>query len=133
MHRAGFALHGNIQHRFGRQRQRRTGFTGHGQQGDRFFLQARDDEVQLFGRAGVGDKQHHVTAFNHPQIAVQGFSRVHEERRCPGARQRCGNFFADVAGLADPGDNHFAFTLDDGVGGADKIVAQPFRQAAGLL
>ncbi len=58
-------------------------------------------------------------------------SAGHEERRCPGV--------ASVAAIlpmwpdsADPGDNHFAFTLDDGVGGADKIVAQPFRQAAGL-
>ncbi|MNP31994.1 hypothetical protein D3C76_1251460 [compost metagenome] len=56
-----------------------------------------------------------------------------EERRRAGAGERGSNFFADMAGFPDARDNHFAFALDDGIGRANKIVAQPFRQSAGFL
>ena len=133
MHRTGFALNGNIQRCLGGQRQGRAGFPGHRQQGDRFFLQAWNNEIQLFRRTGVGDKQHHVAALNHSQIAVQRFGRVHEEGRGAGAGQRRGNLFADMAGFTDARHDHFAFAVDNGVGRADKILAQTFRQAAGFL
>ncbi len=56
VHRAGFAFNGDIQHRVGCQRQRRIRFAGHRQQHDRFLLQTRDEVIQLFGAAGIGDK-----------------------------------------------------------------------------
>ncbi len=65
MHRAGFAFDGDIQYRFCRQRQRIAIFRSSPAAGSLFF-QTRNDEIQLFGAAGVRDKQHHVTTIKHP-------------------------------------------------------------------
>ena len=58
---------------------------------------------------------------------------MHEERRGAGAGEGRGNLFADMAGFTDARHDHFTFAVDNGVGGADKILAQTFRQAAGFL
>ena len=133
MHRAGLALHGDIQHRFCRQRQRRGGFAGHRQQRNAFFFQPRHDEIQLFRATGVGDKQHHVAAIEHAEIAVQGFRRMDEKGRGAGAGEGCRQLFTDVAGFTDTGDNQFALAVDNGFRRADEVVAQALRQAARLL
>ena len=120
MHRAGFTFNGNIEHGISRQRQRRVGLAGHRQQHHGFLFQARNDVVQLFGAAGVGDKQHDVAAFYHSQIAVKRFCWMNKECRSTGAGEGGSEFFADMTGFTHPGNNQFAFAVQDGVGGLNK-------------
>ncbi|MNE62398.1 hypothetical protein D3C80_1576760 [compost metagenome] len=64
---------------------------------------------------------------------MQGFCRMDKKGRCTGAGERRGNFLTDMPGFTNACDDHFAFTLNNGVGCTDKIIAQPFWQAAGFL
>ena len=66
-------------------------------------------------------------------VHYQRFGRMHKERRGAGAGKRRGNLLADMTGFTDARHDHFAFAVDNRVGGADKILAQTFWQAAGFL
>ncbi|MNV34346.1 hypothetical protein D3C71_1257590 [compost metagenome] len=60
---------------------------------------------------------------------MQCFCRVHEERRSAGTGQRGGNFFTDVAGLADAGNHRLAAAVQQQFAGADEIIVQSRQQA----
>ncbi|SVK46297.1 Uncharacterised protein [Acinetobacter baumannii] len=128
-HRAGFALNADIQYAGGGQRQRRLFAAGDGDHRNAVLRQQRQDQVQLFGAAGVGDEHHHVVGADHAEIAVQRLRRMNEERRRAGAGQRRGDFFADMAGLADAGNHRFAAAVQQQLAGADEIVIQARQQA----
>ena len=102
-------------------------FAGHRQQRDRFIFQTRNNQIQFLRATGVRDKQHHIAAFNHPQIAVQCFCRMDKKSRCAGTGKCCGDFLTNVARFANSRNHHFAFAVQDDIGGANKIIAQTFR------
>jgi hypothetical protein len=38
-----------------------------------------------------------------------------------------------MARFTNSGDNHFAFAVDDSIGGTNKVIAEAFWQSAGFL
>ena len=128
-HRAGFALDADIQHAGRGQRQRRLFAAGDGDHRNAVLRQQRQDQIQLFGAAGVGDEHHHVVGADHAEIAVQRLGRVHEERRRAGAGQRRGDLLADMAGFADAGNHRFATAVEQQFAGANEVVVQARQQA----
>ena len=76
-------------------------------------LEQRDDRQQLFALAGIGERDEHVIARNHAEIAMARFRRMDEERRGAGARQGGGNLACDVPRLADAAHHHAAAAVEN--------------------
>ena len=109
---AGFRRHTDLEvHRRGA-RQRRMRAAGQRDQRHAETLDHGNDREHLVGLAGVRQRQQHVVADDHPDVAVTRFRRVHEERGCAGAREGRGDLPGDVPGLAHPGDDHAATAIE---------------------
>ncbi len=50
-----------------------------------------------------------------------------QKGRSAGAGKRCGDFLTNVARFANSRNHHFAFAVQDDIGGANEIIAQTFR------
>ncbi|SRN44122.1 Uncharacterised protein [Shigella flexneri] len=50
-----------------------------------------------------------------------------KKSRCAGTGKCCGDFLTNVARFANSRNHHFAFAVQDDIGGANKIIAQTFR------
>ena len=61
--------------------------------------------VQLGGFAGPGHGNDRVVLGDHAEVAVIGFRRMDEQGRRAGGGQRGGDLGADMAALADAGDD----------------------------
>ena len=68
----------------------------------------RKEIVQLLGFPAVAQRQDQIAVRYHAQVAVQRIDGMQHHRRAAGARERRRNFFPDVPGFSDAGDNHFA-------------------------
>jgi hypothetical protein len=77
-----------------------VGAAGHRDQRDTDSAHRRNDRGQLVAFARIRDRQHDVAGGHHPEVAVAGFGRVDEHRRCAGRCQRRRNLAADVTALA---------------------------------
>ena len=71
--------------------------------------------LQFAGLARPRQRQHHVVAGDHAEVAVAGLGRMDEEGRRAGRGERGGDLAADMAALAHAGDD------DPAGGGADDL------------
>ncbi len=69
-------------------------------------LDQRHDREQFGGGAGVRQREQHVVAGDHPEVAVTRLGRVDEERRRSGRSQRRGDLSRDVSRLAHPAHDY---------------------------
>ena len=93
----------------------RQGRIGRAASGDDLDLKPRDrrQDAQQFLRLAAGaQREDDVAIGHHPEIAMQGVERVEHDRGRTGAGEGGGDFFADVAGFADPEDDYFAARFD---------------------
>ena len=67
---------------------------------------------QFLGLPTLGKRQQDISIANDPQISVQGFDRMQEQRRGPGTRQRAGNLLCDAAALSDSRHEDSTGSLD---------------------
>ena len=105
IHGTGFLGHAHVEDHLALARERRLGIAG--QQHDRYAqsLERRQDGEHLVGLARVRQRQHHVPARHHAEIAVNAFGRMEEKRRRAGRGQRGGDLPPHETGLAHPGDD----------------------------
>ena len=118
--RAGFLRHGGVEMDVGVARQRRVRPAGDGDQLGALTLDRGQDVENLHALAGVGDGDHHVVGRDHPEVAVTGFGRMHEEGWRSRAGQRRGDLAPDVAGLADAADDDAAAAGEDQADGVEE-------------
>jgi len=111
--RAGLLRHAVRQHQIGVRRQRRLGPAGHADQRHAQALQGRQDGRQLVALAGVGNRQHHVAAGDHAEVAVAGLGGVDEQRGRAGGGQGRGDLASDMAALAHAHHDHATGTAQD--------------------
>ncbi len=84
-----------------------------------------------FGRlAGIRNRQHHVLARDHAEVAVARFAGMDEERWRAGGCERRRDLAADMAGLAHAGDRDAAGTSEHQLAGGRKLGADPRQQRA---
>ena len=105
----------------------RLGIPGHCDHDVLVVLQEGDQLQDFVGLSRIGNRQNDILRFDHPQIAVQRFCRMDKKSRSAGTGKRCGDFLTNVARFANSRNHHFAFTVQDDIGGANKIIAQTFR------
>ncbi len=72
-----------------------------------------DQRLQFHRLARPRQRQDEVIARDHAEIAVRGFARMHEEGRRAGRGKGRGDLLADVAALADAGDDDPALDGDE--------------------
>ena len=77
-------------------------------------LEYRQNAGKFFAFAAVADGQHHILHGDHAQIAMAGFSWVHEKGGRAGRCQRGGNFAPDMAAFAHAHHHHPAGCLQHG-------------------
>lgn len=93
--------------------------------------------LQALARPRHGDDG--IVPGDHAEVAVIGFGRVDEERRCAGRGECRGQLRADMTALADAGDDDAAFDLRHHVDGARERFGQSVfersrqRRDTGLL
>ena len=105
-----------------------AGVARHGDQRQAKPLDTRQQEGDFLGFAGIGDRQDHILAGDHPHVAMSCFAGVNEERRRPGARQGGGDLAAHVSGLAQADDHDpglVALRLDADSAGLEHRLTQP--------
>ncbi len=108
--RAGFGSDAGIEVGVGLPRQRRGRVASHGDQFGALALDQRHDHRQFVGFAAVGQRQQHVAAGDHAEVAVGRLGGMDKVRRCAGTGKGGGDLAGDVAGLAHAGDDHSAAT-----------------------
>ena len=87
--------------------------------------------LELDRLAGPGDGEDHVLARDHAEIAVARLGRMHEEGRRAGRGEGGGDLLADVAALADAGDDDAAArSLEDADTAWRNGSAMPLPSAA---
>ncbi len=101
---------------------------------DQLAANAADRHQQLqnlFRLAAGGERQHHVAAHQHAQIAMDGLSRMKIQRRRPGRAERGRNLARDDPALAHAGYHHAAAAGIQAFHGALKILRHGTINAVG--
>jgi hypothetical protein len=127
--RAGLDFHADVEVHVGQARQGRFGLAGHGDQSRAHALDQRQDREDLGRGAGIRQRQHHVLAGDHAEVAMARLAGMHVERRRSGARQRGRDLVADVTRLAHPGDDDPPAAAEQDLAGAHEGFVQPLAQA----
>ena len=92
-------------------------------------FQQRHDGEQFLAFAGVGQRDQHVVARDHADIAVARLGRMHEIGRRAGARHGGSDLARDMAGFADAAHHHAALAVEQQRDGVEKALAQPRSEA----
>ena len=129
VHRASLLVDRHVQMDVGHLRHRRVRLARHRDQRRAHALDQRQDRHDLGGFARIADRQYHVLARDHAQVAMAGFTGVDEERRRAGGRQRRGDLAADVARLAHAGNDDAPSAGHHALAGADEVGVDPRQQA----
>ncbi|ENN87391.1 hypothetical protein RHSP_27296 [Rhizobium freirei PRF 81] len=126
----GFLLLGQQQYHVRLAGERRGLACGDGDHRDREAAGITDDAAQLraFATPGYGDDD--VVLRDHAEIAVIGLDRMDEESRRARGGQTCGKLVADMAALADTGDNDAAADVADDLHRAAEGLGQTVAQRA---
>ncbi len=105
------------------------GFACHADQGDAEPFEQRQEHEELGGFARVGQGQHDIAGRDHPEVAVAGLARMHEEGGTPGAGQGRRDLSADVARFAHPEHDDAALAGQHVPAGGDEVVVDPLGQS----
>ena len=92
-------------------------------EGDGFYAKRAHDgqhHQDFLAFAGVGDGEDGVVGGNHAEVAVARFGGVDEESGRAGAGKRRRDFFADVAGFAEAGNDDVAARGEQQVAGGEE-------------
>ena len=87
------------------------------------------------GFAAVAESEHNIPFRNNSEVSVEGVEGIQNDGRGAGARQRRGNFFADVAGFSDTENDDFVATLHGGfdeIDSLDEAVVEPRGNGRGF-
>ena len=103
--RTGLARFRQRQHYIGGGTEGGIRFRGHGDQADTEAARIVDEVLEFSRLAGPRQRKDHIVGGDHAEIAMAGFGSMNEERRrASGSEGRC-HLLADVAGLAETGDD----------------------------
>jgi hypothetical protein len=101
---------------------------GNGDQLAAEALHQRHDGQQFVVLARIGNRDQHVVAGDHAQVAVHGLRGMHEIGRGAGAGEGGGQLARDVAGLADATDDDAPATFQDQRDGGAELRPDAPRQ-----
>ena len=99
-------------------------------------LERGDDGEKLVGFAGVRDGEHDVVGRDHAEVAVGGFSGMHEVGGGARGGKGGGELAADVAGLAHAGHDQTALAGKNARNGVREFAAErrgEVRERPGFL
>ena len=96
MQDASLFLDADIQMDIGIFRQSRRRITGHGNQPVTIGMDERHDFEHFVRLARIRQRQHDIFVRNHTQIAMKSLTRMQEEARSTGRRQRSRNLTPDM-------------------------------------
>ena len=111
--RAGFAFDVAVDVNVGVAGERRLRITRHGNELGSLALDRRNNGEEFARFARIGNAEYHVVGRDHAEVAVRGFSRVHEKGRRPGRGECGGELAADVSGFADAGNDETPLDVED--------------------
>ncbi len=126
--RAGLFCDAHVEVDAGGARQVRIRIAGHGDDGNAEAGEVRNQQQHFGGFAGVGDRQQHVVARDHADVAMAGFGRMHEERRGAGGGERGGDLAGDMAGFAHAADDDAAVAFEADAAGARETRVESRHQ-----
>ena len=127
--RTGLLVHARVQVHVGFARQRRIGIAGDRDQARPLAFEQGHDGEQFLAFARVGQRDQHVVARDHADVAVARLGRMHEVGRRAGARHGGGDLARDMAGLADAAHHHAALAVEQQRHGVEKALVQPRSEA----
>ena len=122
--RAGFFCDDDGQVQVGLLRHARLRAAG---EGDGFYAQRAHDgqhHQDFLAFTGVGDGEDGVVGGNHAEVAVSGFGGVDEEGGRAGAGERRRDFFADMSGFAEAGNDDVAARGEQQLAGGEEGCAE---------
>ena len=114
---AGFFFDADVEDDFAGPSKRGFGVASEGDDRDFETLESLEKIENFRGFASIADGQKGVAAGQHPEIAMKSFCGMEKERRSAGAGKRGGNFSADEAGFAHPGDDNVSFAGEKEIDG----------------
>jgi hypothetical protein len=88
-------------------------------------LDQRNDRQQFGALAGIGQRDEHVIARHHAEIAMAGFGRMHEKRGGAGAREGGSDLARDMSRLADAAHHHSPAAGHDQLHRAHEMLIEP--------